>query len=45
VRTTAWIVLLQNQGIVNGALLHLEIIDHPLRLIFNRFGVYVAMTS
>jgi putative spermidine/putrescine transport system permease protein len=44
VRTTAWIVLLQNQGIVNGALLHLEIIDHPLRLIFNRFGVYVAMT-
>lgn len=44
VRTTAWIVLLQNEGIVNGALLYLGIIEHPLRLIFNRFGVYVAMT-
>ena len=44
VRTTAWIVLLQNEGIVNEALLYLGIIDHPVRLIYNRFGVYVAMT-
>ena len=43
VRTMAWIVLLQNQGVVNGALLHLGLIDHPVRMIFNRFGVYVAM--
>jgi putative spermidine/putrescine transport system permease protein len=43
VRTMAWIVLLQNQGVVNGLLLHLGLIDHPVRLIFNRFGVYVAM--
>ena len=43
VRTMAWIVLLQNQGVVNGALLDLGLIDHPVRLIFNRFGVYVAM--
>jgi putative spermidine/putrescine transport system permease protein len=44
VRTTAWIVLLQNEGIVNQALLFLRLIDHPVRLIYNRFGVYVAMT-
>jgi putative spermidine/putrescine transport system permease protein len=44
VRTTAWIVLLQNEGLVNEALLYLGIIDHPMRLIYNRFGVYVAMT-
>jgi putative spermidine/putrescine transport system permease protein len=44
VRTTAWIVLLQNEGIVNRALLYLGLIDHPVRLIYNRFGVYVAMT-
>jgi putative spermidine/putrescine transport system permease protein len=43
VRSMAWIVLLQNQGVVNGLLLHLGLIDHPVRLIFNRFGVYVAM--
>ena len=44
VRTTAWIVLLQNEGIVNQALMYLGVIDHPVRLIYNRFGVYVAMT-
>jgi putative spermidine/putrescine transport system permease protein len=44
VRTTAWIVLLQNEGIVNEALLYLRLIDHPVRLIYDRFGVYVAMT-
>jgi putative spermidine/putrescine transport system permease protein len=44
VRTTAWIVLLQNEGIVNETLIYLGIIEHPMRLIFNRFGVYVAMT-
>jgi len=43
VRTAAWVVLLQKEGIVNGALLALGIIDEPQQLIFNRFGVYVAM--
>jgi putative spermidine/putrescine transport system permease protein len=43
VRTMAWIVLLQNQGVVNGLLLDLGLIDHPVRMIFNRFGVYIAM--
>ncbi|AWK88879.1 ABC transporter permease [Azospirillum thermophilum] len=44
VRTCAWIVLLQSEGIVNGVMQWLGIIDAPLRLIYNRFGVYMAMT-
>lgn len=44
VRTCAWIVLLQSNGVVNDSLRWLGIIDTPLRLVYNRFGVYVAMT-
>ncbi|MCW2244018.1 ABC transporter permease [Azospirillum canadense] len=44
VRTCAWIVLLQSEGVVNDGLRWLGVIDEPLRLIYNRFGVYVAMT-
>ncbi|HKV00068.1 MAG TPA: ABC transporter permease [Vineibacter sp.] len=44
VRTTAWVVLLQKDGPVNGALHGAGLIDEPLRLIFNRVGVYVAIT-
>ena len=44
VRTAAWIVLLQEQGIINHALIWLGVIDHPVRLIYNRIGVYIAMT-
>jgi putative spermidine/putrescine transport system permease protein len=44
VRTVAWIVLLQDQGIVNQMLVAAGLIDHPIRLIFNRTGVVIAMT-
>lgn len=44
VRTAAWVVLLQNEGIVNNLLIWLGIIDKPLRLIYNSIGVHVAMT-
>ena len=44
VRTCAWIVVLQSEGIVNDSLRWIGLIDEPLRLIYNRFGVYVAMT-
>jgi putative spermidine/putrescine transport system permease protein len=44
VRSAAWIVLLQDQGLINGALQALGIINEPVRLIFNRTGVVVAMT-
>jgi putative spermidine/putrescine transport system permease protein len=43
VRTAAWVVVLQREGIVNSALLAAGLIEEPLRMIFNRFGVYVAM--
>jgi putative spermidine/putrescine transport system permease protein len=44
VRTAAWVVLLQREGIVNGVLMKLGLIAEPLTLIYNRIGVLVAMT-
>ncbi len=44
VRTTAWVVLLQTNGLINGLLLRLGIVEAPLPLIFNRFGTVVAIT-
>ena len=44
VRTTAWVVLLQGEGVINGTLGWLGIVDQPLELIFNRGGTIVAMT-
>jgi putative spermidine/putrescine transport system permease protein len=43
VRTTAWMVLLQKYGLINHLLKTLGIIDEPLTLIYNRFGVLVAV--
>jgi putative spermidine/putrescine transport system permease protein len=43
VRTAAWVILLQRHGIINDTLLWLHVVEEPLELIFNRFGVYVAM--
>jgi putative spermidine/putrescine transport system permease protein len=44
VRTTAWFVLLQDNGTINDVLQALHLTDHPLPLIFSRFGTVVAMT-
>ncbi len=44
VRTTAWVVVLQTEGVLNDLLMFLNIIDERIQLIFNRFGVIVAMT-
>lgn len=43
VRTVAWVVLLQREGILNNLLISLGLVHEPLRMIFNRFAVYVAM--
>lgn len=43
VRTTAWVVLLQNQGVVNDLGIWLGLWDEPLQLVRNRTGVYIAM--
>lgn len=43
VRSTAWVILLQNEGLVNKTLMALGIISSPLPLVFNRAGVIIAM--
>jgi len=43
VRTLAWVVLLQKEGVLNSLLLSLGLVNEPLKMIFNRFAVYVAM--
>ncbi|MFI4952285.1 MAG: ABC transporter permease [Burkholderiales bacterium] len=43
VRTVAWVVLLQKEGVLNSLFLSLGIVHEPLKMIYNRFAVYVAM--
>lgn len=43
VRSAAWIVLLQDQGLVNDMLRAVGLTSEPIRLIFNRAGVVIAM--
>jgi putative spermidine/putrescine transport system permease protein len=42
VRAVAWVVLLQ-RGNPNNLFLSLGLVSEPVRMIFNRFAVYVAM--
>jgi putative spermidine/putrescine transport system permease protein len=44
VRTAAWVVVLQKEGMVNRLLMSVGAIAEPLTLIYNRTGVLVAMT-
>lgn len=43
VRTYAWLILLQNRGIVNNLLTGAGIIDEPLRLMHNSTGALIGM--
>ncbi len=43
VRTTAWLVLLQSEGLVNDFGIWVGLWNEPLELIRNRLGVYIAM--
>ncbi|WP_198963411.1 ABC transporter permease [Sinorhizobium fredii] len=43
VRTTAWVVLLQSDGIINDVLMALHLTGERVQLIFTRFGTVVAM--
>lgn len=43
VRTFAWIVLLQREGLVNSALISLGLIEQPLALLRNEIGVLIGM--
>ena len=43
-RTYAWLVLLQNTGAINHFLMWIGVIDEPVALVNNMFGVVVGMT-
>jgi spermidine/putrescine transport system permease protein len=43
IRTYAWMVLLNNEGLVNRALGGLGLIDAPLPLLYNEFAVIVGL--
>ncbi|WP_051328642.1 ABC transporter permease [Geminicoccus roseus] len=43
VRSTAWVVLLQREGLINEALMALGLVREPVQLIFNRLGTLLAM--
>jgi len=44
VRTYAWMVLLQREGVVNTTLRQLGLIDRPLPTMFNEVGVLIGTT-
>lgn len=45
VRTFAWMVMLQKQGIINTTLIDMGLIQEPLDLIYNRAGVLIGMVQ
>jgi len=45
VRTYAWMVLLGRNGVFNQVLLRLGIVDQPIKMMYNTFGVYVGMVQ
>jgi len=44
VRTTAWIALLQTNGVINSTLIWTGAIDSPLEILYTQFSTIVAMT-
>ena len=42
-RTYGWVALLQRNGVINNLLLWAGIVDEPLPLLYNSFGVVVGM--
>lgn len=45
VRTYGWMVLLGDQGIINGAMMSSGLISEPFRLINNTLGVFIGMVE
>lgn len=43
VRTYSWMLILGRYGVINDVLMYLGLISKPLRLMHNRFGVYLGM--
>jgi putative spermidine/putrescine transport system permease protein len=45
VRSFAWMVLLQHNGLINDMLVGLGLIQHPVQLVYNRIGVLIGMVQ
>ena len=45
IRTYAWIVLLNDAGLVNRVLQETGLVDSPVRLVYNEFAIVVGMVS
>jgi putative spermidine/putrescine transport system permease protein len=45
VRSFAWMILLQKQGLINRMLVGLGVIHEPAQLVYNRVGVIVGMVQ
>lgn len=43
VRAFAWVVLLRTEGVINNVLIALHVIDDPIDMLYNEFGVLVGM--
>ena len=43
IRMYGWIVLLRKSGVINNYLLNIGLIDSPLELMYNNFGIIVGM--
>ncbi|HWL28909.1 MAG TPA: ABC transporter permease [Burkholderiaceae bacterium] len=44
VRTTAWIALLQTNGVINSILESTGLISQPLEILYNRYATIISMT-
>lgn len=44
IRTYGWIILLRKSGIINTGLMNLGIIEKPLSLMYNNFGIIIGMS-
>ncbi len=45
VRSFAWMVLLQRNGLINDMLIGLGLIERPAQLVYNRIGVLIGMVQ
>jgi putative spermidine/putrescine transport system permease protein len=44
VRNYSWIIVLQRNGVINTVFTYFGLLDNPLKLLHNKFGVMVGMT-
>lgn len=44
IRTYAWMVMLNNEGLINRVLMGLGIVDAPLPLLYNDFAIIIGLT-